>query len=218
MKAFRVNWRLSQPVCLSEYRLHLDALLASANVNQAIQNGASSTDALASQETLPLERFGDLEKWIWKASSLLFTFTSPPFLIQCVRRTDVDRIAFAKGNLIDTKRTQISQGTGYYKDFDLRFAVQWVHSVTAYGIGDIGAVTRLLSTVPSLGKMTRNGWGKIADFSVEEDPEAVNRWQLRTLPQWVTLQSSENHFPGVSTVRPPYWRRELQEPVWEFVG
>jgi CRISPR type IV-associated protein Csf3 len=196
MKPFRVNWQLSQPVCLSEYRLHLDALLASANVTQAIHDGASFKDALAHQEMLPLERFGG-EKWIWKASSLLFAFTSPPFLIQCVRRTDVDRIAFAKGKLIDTKRSQISQGTGHYKNFDLRFAVQWVQSVTAYGIGDIEAVTRLLSSVPSLGKLTRNGWGKIAEVTVNEDPQEVNRWQLRTLPQWVSLPSSSTHCPGV---------------------
>jgi CRISPR type IV-associated protein Csf3 len=218
MKPFRVNWWLSQPVCLSEYRLHLDALLAYAIVDEAIRDGASSKDALACQATLPLERVGGEEKWIWKASSLLFKFASPPFLVQCVRQTDVDKIAFAKGKLIDTKRSQISQGTGYYKDFDLRFAVQWVKSITAYGVGDIKSVTRLLSTIPALGKLTRNGWGRIMKYSVEEDPEAVKRWQLRTLPQWIIMENSKNHCPGVSTVRPPYWRREFQEPVWEFIG
>ena len=218
MKPFRVNWWLSQPVCLSEYRLHLDALLAYAVVDEAIRDGASSKDALARQATLPLERVGGEEKWIWKASSLLFKFASPPFLVQCVRQTDVDKIAFAKGKLIDTKRSQISQGTGYYKDFDLRFGVQWVKSITAYGVGDIEGVRKLLSTIPALGKLTRNGWGRIMKYSVEEDPEAVKRWQLRTLPQWVKVENPGNHCPGVSTVRPPYWRRELQEPVWEFIG
>ena len=218
MRPFRVSWRLNQPVCLSENRLHLDALLAWANVNNAIRNGASSKDALAVQETLPLERVvGDSGKWIWKASSLAFTFSSPPFLVQCVRRTDIDSISFARKNLIHTTRTQLERGTGPYKDFDLRVAVQWVESVIAYGVGEIDAVQRLLSSVTSLGKLTRNGWGKIADFSIHEDKEAEKRWQFRTLPQWIPLQSVEKHCPGISTVRPPYWRRELQEPVWEFV-
>ena len=203
MRPFRVSWRLNQPVCLSENRLHLDALLAWANVNNAIRNGAPSKDALAVQETLPLERVvGDSGKWIWKASSLVFTFSSPPFLVQCVRRTDVDSISFARKNLIRTTRTQLEQGTGPYKDFDLRVAVQWVESVIAYGVGEIDAIQRLLSSVTSLGKLTRNGWGKIADFSIHEDKEAETRWQFRTLPQWIPLQSLEKHCPGISTVRP----------------
>jgi len=141
MRPFRVSWRFSQPICLSENRLHLDAILAWANVNRAIGNGASSPDALALQETLPLERVvGDSGQWIWKASSLSFTFSSPPFLVQCVRRTDIDTVAFARNSLIHTARTQLEKGTGPYKDFDLRFAVQWVESATAYGVGEIEAV------------------------------------------------------------------------------
>ena len=219
MRPFRVSWHFSQPICLSENRLHLDAILAWANVNRAIGNGASSPDALVLQETLPLERVvGDSGQWIWKASSLSFTFSSPPFLVQCVRRTEIDTVAFARNSLIHTARTQLEKGTGPYKDFDLRFAVQWVESATAYGVGEIEAVHGLLSIVTSLGKLTRNGWGRISEFCVQEDQDAETRWQWRTLPQWIELQSFENHCPGISTVRPPYWRREFQEPGWEYLG
>jgi CRISPR type IV-associated protein Csf3 len=152
MRPFRVNWRFSQPICLSENRLHLDAILAWANVHRAIGDGMASAEALALQEALPLERVvGDAGEWIWKASSLVFTFSSPPFLVQCVRRTDIDTIAFARKSLIHTSRTQLEKGTGPYKNFDLRFAVQWVKSAIAYGVGDIDAVRELLSTVTLLG-------------------------------------------------------------------
>jgi CRISPR type IV-associated protein Csf3 len=219
MRPFRVNWRFSQPICLSENRLHLDAILAWANVHRAIGDGMASAEALALQEALPLERVvGDAGEWIWKASSLAFTFSSPPFLVRCVRRTDIDTIAFARKSLIHTSRTQLEKGTGPYKNFDLRFVVQWVKSAIAYGVGEIDAVRELLSTVTSLGKLTRNGWGRISEFYVQEDQEAETRWQWRTLPQWIALQSFENYCPGNSTVRPPYWRREFQEPVWEYLG
>ena len=124
---FRVTWSLSQPVCLSENLLHLDSLLAWAKVDEAIKNGIALKEALAHQEVLPLKRAGDSENWVWKASSLLFTFSAPPFLVQCTRRTEVDKMAFARERLIRTGRTTISQGTGSYKDFDLRLTVQWVH-------------------------------------------------------------------------------------------
>jgi CRISPR type IV-associated protein Csf3 len=220
MKPFRVDWKLSHPVCLSEDRLHLDALLAWASVQQALRAGAPSADALACQEQLPLARYEHDNHWIWKASSLLFTFASPPFLVPCIRRTDIETMAFAvKQQLIHTKKSQVSQGTGPYKNFDLRFSVQWVDSVTAYGIGDIEAVSRFLSTVSALGKLTRIGWGKIAEFSVIEDFNAEELWQQRSLPIWVKLLNNERHCEGAeSTVRPPYWRRENKEPVWEFIG
>ena len=215
---FRVTWSLSQPVCLSENRLHLDSLLAWAKVDEAIKNGIALKEALAQQEMLPLRRAGDSENWIWKASSLLFTFSMPPFLVQCTRRTEVDKMAFARERLIRTGRTKISQGTGAYKDFDLRLTVQWVQSVVAYGVGDIKEVSRLLSSVRSLGKVTRNGWGRIAGYSITEDPEGNSHWRMRTLPTWCEHEKTEWHCPGFATVRPPYWRREKQEPVLEFIG
>ena len=119
----------------------------------------------------------------------------------------------------DTYRSDtIGERDRPYKDFDLRFAVQWVESATAYGVGEIEAIHGLLSIITSLGKLTRNGWGRISEFCVQEDQDAETRWQWRTLPQWIELQSFENHCPGISTVRPPYWRREFQEPVWEYLG
>jgi CRISPR type IV-associated protein Csf3 len=82
-----------------------------------------------------------------------------PFLVQMTRGTSPEELAFARGKIVTTRRNQITQGTGPFKDFDLRIACQWVESVEAYAVGDIVAVGLLLNQVSALGKLTRNGLG-----------------------------------------------------------
>ena len=137
---FRVTWRLSQPVCLSERPLHLDALLAWARVMEAVNAGMTAQQALKTQEDLPLERAVKGDRAVWKASALMFKFRSTPFLVQMTRRTSTEELAFANGKIMTTRRNQISQGTGTYKDYDLRITCQWVESVEAYAVGDLAAV------------------------------------------------------------------------------
>jgi CRISPR type IV-associated protein Csf3 len=115
-----------------------------------------------------------------------------------------------------TRRNMITQGTGPFKDYDLRIACQWVDNVEAYGVGDITAVGLLLNQVSALGKLTRNGWGTISDVRITSDNEAQHKWCYRTLPS--AFERTEWHYPGIGGVRPPYWKRESWAPVWEFTG
>jgi CRISPR type IV-associated protein Csf3 len=216
VRPFRVTWRLNQPVCLSERPLHLDALLAWARVSEAVQSGIRAQDALKTQENLPLEIAVKGNSRVWKASALLFLFRSTPFLVRMTRRTSTEDLAFAREDIVTTRKSQISQAGGPFKDFDLRITCQWVEKVEAYGVGEIEPVRLLLKQVPGIGKLTRNGWGTITDTQIEPDAEAHEKWRYRTLPS--AFERTEWHYPGVGSVWPPYWRRESWESVWEFAG
>ncbi len=216
MTAFRVLWRLSQPVCLGDRLLHLDALLAWARVREAVASGTTAKEALKAQEDLPLERAIKGDSQVWKASALVFKFRSTPFLVQMTRRTSREELAFARGRIMTTRRNLISQGSGPFKDYDLRIACQWVDKVEAYGVGDIAAVGLLLKQVSALGRLTRNGWGTISDMQIIPDNEAQQKWCYRTLPS--AFERTEWHYPGIGSVKPPYWRREGWVSVWEFGG
>jgi CRISPR type IV-associated protein Csf3 len=203
-------------VCLSEQPLHLDALLAWVRVKDAVSSGLSTQQALKSQEDLPLDSAVKEASKVWKASALQFQFRSTPFLVQMTRRTSLDDLAFASEGVLTTRKNKISQGRGQYKDYDLRITCQWVERVEAFGVGDLAAVRLLLTQVPALGRLTRNGWGTILDTEIEPDDEALEKWRYRTLP--LAFDKTEWHYEGMACVRPPYWRRDAWEPVWEFAG
>jgi CRISPR type IV-associated protein Csf3 len=216
MTPFKVSWQLNQPVCLSDRPLHLDALLAWVRVQEAINWGLGAVEALATQEELPLEFAAKHGDWVWKASALLFKFRTAPFLVPMTRKTDLQELAFGRGQIMTTARNRIMQGTGVFRDYDLRIACQWVDKVDAYGVGDLHAVRRLLEQVPALGRLVRNGWGTISDMQINKDGEALEKWRYRTLPG--SFEATQWHRSGMGAVRPPYWRRESWEPVWEFCG
>ena len=216
MMPFRVTWRLSRPVCLGDRPLHLDALLAWARVDEAVQSGRTAQEALKAQEDLPLERAIKGDSQVWKASALMFKFRSSPFLVQMTRRTSPEELAFARGRIMTTRKNTVTQGAGPFKDYDLRIACQWVDNVCAYGVGDLPAVSQLLKQVTALGKITRNGWGTISEMQIAADEDANEKWCYRTLP--ANFEKTQWHYPGVGGVRPPYWRREGWVPVWEFAG
>jgi CRISPR type IV-associated protein Csf3 len=213
---FSVTWHLCQPVCLSERPLHLDALLAWAKVKQALEQQIPPQEALQAQEDLPLEPAEKEGQTIWKASALIFQYRSRPFLVPMTRKTSSDEIAFARKDLVKTTKNSITQGTGPYKDFDLRITCQWVEKVEAYGIGDADLVQTLLNRVLSLGRLTRNGWGTISSFQIAPCSEAQEKWRYRTLP--AVFKPTKLHYAGTGSIRPPYWERQQWQPVWEFAG
>jgi len=216
MEPFCVTWRLRDPVCLGDRLLHLDALLAWARVQEATRLGKTAEAALKAQEELPLERVFKGDSQVWKASALLFKFRSPPFLVQMTRRTSAEELAFARGKIMTTRRNMLTQGSGPFKDYDLRISCQWTEKVEAYGVGDISAVRLLLNQVSALGKLTRNGWGTISDMRIGFNNDAEEKWCYRTLPS--VFERTEWHYPAVGGVTPPYWKRERWVTVWEFGG
>ena len=220
MQAFVVRWRLSTPMVVPERPLHLDALLASARVDAHLRDGKPLEEALLEQENLPLAKAdGPDGSWVWKASQLLFQPVSPPTNVQMTRRMDVDVMAADRERVFTSRRQTVRIGTGPFRNYDLRFPVQWQGGVTAYGVGKIEVVGNLLATVNSLGRLRRNGWGRIAALSVDPAlPGEADHWKQRTLPLSFLPQALPAHQPTQGTCRPPYWERARWEEVLEWVA
>ena len=202
-----------------ERPLHLDALLASASVDAHVRDGKPLEDALLEQENLPLAKAdGPDGSWVWKASQLLFQPISLPANVQMTRRMDIDFLAADRERVFTSRRQTVKIGTGPFRNYDLRLPVQWQGEITAFGIGQIEIVRSLLATINSLGRLRRNGWGKIAAFSVDPGSvEEVDHWKQRTLPVSFLPQALPAHRPAHGTCRPPYWDRASWEEVLEWV-
>ncbi len=218
MEAFVVRWRLSSPMVVPERPIHLDALLASAEVNARLKQGKTPEEALAAQDDLPLEQAAGVDgAWVWKASQLLLQPSSPPTNVPMTRRIDVEAMAADRDRLFTSRRQTVKIGTGPFRNYDLRVPVQWQEEVVAYGVGDLEAVRTLLADVSSLGRLRRNGWGKIAGYTVVPPaPETADGWKMRTLPLSLQAQALPDHQPAVGTCRPPYWDRAAWREVLEW--
>ncbi len=220
MEGFVVSWRLSTPMAVPERPIHLDALLASAKVDEHLQRGVPLTDALTAQNELPLEKSVAPDgQWVWKASQLLCRPASPPINVQMTRRVDADSLASDSGRIFTSRRQAIRIGTGPFRNYDMRLAVQWQESVEAYGVGDVVAVHTLLQKVTSLGRLRRNGWGRIDSFDVTPLVEqSSNLWRRRALPPSLIGEMLPEHQPSHGTCRPPYWDRARWEQIFEWTG
>ncbi|MBE7156971.1 MAG: hypothetical protein INR62_00800 [Rhodospirillales bacterium] len=219
MQPFVVRWRLATPMVVPERPLHLDALLASARVDSHLRRGCPLEDALTQQENLPLAKADTPDgSWVWKASQLLFAPASPPANVQMTRRLDMETMSADRERVFTSRRQSVKMGTGPFRNYDLRFPVQWQSEVTAYGVGEVESVHQLLETIHSLGRLRRNGWGKVAVLSVEpSSPQAAEYWKRRTLPASFSSQALSTHQPAQGTCRPPYWDRTRWESVLEWV-
>ena len=220
MEGFVVSWRLSTPMAVPERPIHLDALLASARVDEYLRRGVALEKALAAQEELPLERaIAPDGQWVWKASQLLCRPASPPINVQMTRRVDADRLAADSGRVFTSRRQAVSIGTGPFRNYDMRLPVQWQEGIEAYGVGDIAAVHTLLQTITSLGRLRRNGWGKIASFDVTPLPgPSADEWKKRSLPPSLFAEALPAHQPSHGTCRPPYWDRAKWNEILEWTG
>jgi CRISPR type IV-associated protein Csf3 len=214
MKPFRIDWTLSMPMVMPEHPIHLDAILAAVRVERA----AGEADPLAAQHDLPLEKEVCGESWVWKASAIQSTPALPLQMCMMTRRTDAVRLAFDRETIVQTRLSIANEGTGLLKNYDLRFAVQWHKSLSAWGVGDIDQVRDLLASVRYLGKMRRNGWGQIKECRVEADDLAMSHWSRRTLPESMAGLASSQHAPTVAVCSPPYWNRAQAEPAFRWCG
>ncbi len=158
-------------------------------------------------------------QWVWKASQLLCRPASPPINVQMTRRVDADWLAADSGRVFTSRRQAIRIGTGPFRNYDMRLPVQWQEGVEAYGVGDIVAVQALLQTITSLGRLRRNGWGKIASLDVTPlAGQSADRWKKRSLPSSLFAEALPEHQPSHGTCRPPYWDRARWEKIFEWTG
>lgn len=204
MRPLKVTWKLSSPVALPTYPIHLDALLAWAKVNRAIQEGGYE-NPFEEQENLPLESANET----WKASRLVFEAAAEPFLVPFIRKANV--VEFAddrRRGYYESNRNSFTLGTGPYKAFDMRLPAQIMSKATAWCVGNKEEIESLLCDVTAIGKWSKNGYGAVSSFTVEAAPaEEIEFWRNRVLPAHRSdlLLPDVPYAPSAGRCRPPYW-------------
>jgi hypothetical protein len=82
----------------------------------------------------------------------------------------------------------------------------WVEYVYAWGVGDVDSVAAILADVPGIGAHQRTGCGLIKEILIAPTTEQ-GLWRRRVLPEGLQSEALEDHLPGTSTLRAPYWQR-----------
>ena len=117
------------------------------------------------------------------------------------RRMDVDVMAADRERVFTSRRQTVRIGTGPFRNYDLRFPVQWQGEITAYGVGEIETVRSLLATVNSLGTAAAQRLGQDRGF------ERRSRFTGGSRPLETTDAAFE--FPSPSPSRAPARPRHL---------
>lgn len=162
---FELRCRLATPVALNHPWLHLDGILAHLiqlrvrgrdyyNLPSKVPNPAPS----GHRYTELLARTGDLVH----ASVSFFEPEPQLFTLGYFKRFEAERFP---------GRRKLPRGTGYYRDWMLRWVLVSAEWCVFYGRGDLVLLTELLDGLTHLGNDTRVGWGR------------VERWELRPLPE-----------------------------------
>lgn len=215
MQSLHIQWELSTPMVVPEFPIHLDGILAYARVVAA--EDAGETDPWSFQDHLPLAKAGTGEDWIWKASRLRIIPQGMPIAVQMIRKLGFEDLALDQGRVYDKGPKIFSSGTGQYKAYDMRVLVRWVAQCEAWCIGDKTAIEALLPKIQYLGKLGRNGWGRIKSYTIAVDQAAETMWTQRVLPSSMSDLVTD-YVPVMTTIRPPYWdvtqRVEALEPGW----
>lgn len=215
MQPLKIVWELASPVAARTYPLHLDSLLAKVKVVRAEMMGGYD-NPYSEQDNLPLERVGE----VWKASQLVFTPLSEPFLLPFIRKASTVEFAADSGTRYEAgNKNKFTIGTGKYKAFDLRLQVQPMKQAVAWCIGDREQIEDLLQDITSLGKWHGKGQGKVKrnehdlKVSVQDCPvDEVENWRLRALPQGCGLHlSGAEYVPVMAVCSPPYFDKSRQQ-------
>lgn len=219
MQALRIDWKLQRPMVCRTHEIHLDSLLAWARVQEAGGDWTARHD-------LPLEVERHGEDWCFKASIVVFNNLEPVRLMHMVRRTDPTQIALdGNGGGLLLKMATIDTGSRHLKGYSWHQATQMCDTATAWCVGDLDRVTELLGRVQSLGKLSRNSFGLIREFSVAPaEPQEAERWMIRALPAGFEGGSvvQNARAAGVEFAlmqgrhQPPYWSPEkarVLEPI-----
>lgn len=215
MRPLRLTWRLATPMAGGPFPLHLDSLVACAVTEEALREGTVSNNGIRSlARDLPLEKDERNGTWCWKASAITGR-TQAHALRLWTRKTDPYEFAEmaangqldGKLNLQKPNAHKIDTARGLMKQHFQFVPVRHVEEVTAWCVGDPDRLLELLSPetgyIIALGARVRSGFGKIANFAIEDDERANELWARRVLP-W----SDAGLVPICAAHHPPYWAAE----------
>ena len=243
MEPIKVTFQLASPLFLdSEYPIHLDALLAYA-CSKDLEAGGNEN--CWDSEVLDGVLCDYLDKsdvtsdgqWVWKASRLLYKQTSELIFTNQIRKADPERFyqnffceenpdgAVVKRFMKDGSPAKVNPETlkfdtlsGQQRGYQWFAASRWVQDVTAYAIGLPEGIEYLLQThIKHIGKIGRNGFGRVKSIKVEAHTGNSEDWMIRTLPTGMQGKTGERYASVQACVRAPYWRKTDRVMAMEWV-
>lgn len=158
------------------------------------------------------------EVWGWKASAAVpvgVPLASIHELRKKIAVQEMGRYTSAKSHHV---------GTGPMKGKDLRFPKVFVREIRWYAVGDAERIERLLGYVHAIGKLAKQGQGRVESWKVrpiEADlsmfvQSVEGRIPMRRLPSLMV----EDRSASIGAIRPPYHHRSryawtVEPEAWE---
>ena len=221
LRPLRVTWTFAAPVVMTnDYLLHLDALVAYSIYEEATEAGASNAVELSEDMNHVFQSMVSPTDSVWSASAVCFTPAAEIFTTTMVRRSEPEAFMQAQdsGLLHGRKRSLLETGKGPNRAYFIHHPYQWMKKATAWCLADELELKNALSRIQALGKMTRNGFGRIASTTIEHDEVALDKWKLRYLPLDMDGAAGiEYATTKTCCLRPPYWERSKAVPSKEPV-
>ncbi len=220
MVPLRIDWTFTTPVVVNnDYLQHLDALVAFAVCEEAKEFGASNAIELSQDLSHIFAQHESANGSVWKASALLCTPSSATFNATMVRRTEHwDYIVAQDSGLLQGRgRKVIDSGSGSDRNYFIYHPYQWLERAQAWCIADEDELREALGRIQAIGKLTRNGFGRIKDMTVVRDEEAYDRWKFRVLPLETDGAKGIDYVLTRQCLQPPYWERRSAVPALEPV-
>ena len=211
MTPLKVIFQFQSPLVLeSEYPIHLDALLAWCEAQEAEAAGSDTPWQDAQDLSHLLDPHGDGDDMVWKASRLVFTPMSERHKLNMIRKTDPEAIMedYDAGRFTHSRPvTRVDTRSGQSRAYQMLVPYQWMERAEAWAIGDEDEIRERLSLLKHVGKMGRNGFGIIKSIEVLPCPEAQDLWKIRVLPQGSAGAPGVEYVPAMHCLRAPYWEK-----------
>ena len=220
MSPLKIIFKMGAPLVIdSEAPLHLDALVAAMLCERYEREGHD--DAWTASANLGdfLEQAHYPSGWVWKASAVQFKPThNVPLLFSqqnTIRRSDPDafydahlRVDWTEERALNPTTWKVDTASGQLRGYQWLVRTRMVDEAVAWAVGDKKALTDILSNLRQLGKVRRNGFGRVRSVTVEHaSTEEADNWMLRTLPEGAVGLPGVNYANVVATLRAPYWRK-----------
>lgn len=209
----RIELYLTQP--LAGYDpIHLDGLLSSAIVLDALQGVPLERSSTPYTIPLPLEVIWRSQDGLplYHCSSLLPVGAVKKSLFTWTKKNDPS-ISYFATHKKDGTEWQPDNGSGQNREYCQPLQLKSAPHLVAYAVGDMDEIHRLLPMLPSIGKKTAWGFGRVADITLKpcdlEDHYCFIRDKTLLRPTPVGACQDLGFFVSGDTqligYTPPYW-------------
>lgn len=213
-KNMKITIHLASPVAVSGY-LYLDGILAAAVMKEKLKDEYFDKKPNES-ELIEIELPLDKKYGVWCAS--VGFGDNREFVTSWTKRWENKYDDIIKFN--EKAKMRVDIATGYFKNYHMPLIIKSYKQIIFYCRGNIAEVRRLLTTyITHIGKKASQGYGEIANITVEEIEEDYSLFKdgmpTRPIPvkqyheyMEYCMQNGLQCNIQLHPANPPYWRTD----------